>query len=187
LDGNEIYAIFQNRHEELDVGEGAEIPDITESDDDDREREEEELSEVQAELDASFERMTDGIEHLDDLGLLGFLIAYLTQSMQNDVDVPQDKTHSTVVTRLIDLCYCSARGDEMVEDVLPRMSEQITMWRHPDMDTPNRPYQPIFDAILRIITIRASEASAERAFSSQRLICSDRHVKSHSELLKARF
>jgi hypothetical protein len=38
LDGNEIHPIFQGRHEELDFGEGAEVADITESDDDDRAR-----------------------------------------------------------------------------------------------------------------------------------------------------
>jgi hypothetical protein len=171
----------------LDFGEGSKIPEITESEDDDREREEEELSEAQAELDALFQRMTDGTEPTEDLGLLSFLMAYLTPSMQNDVDVSQDKIDSTIVTRLIDLFYCSARGHEMVEDRLPRISEQITMWRHLDMDTPNRPYQYIADTILRVITIPASEASAERAPSRQRLICSDRCVKSHSELLKARF
>jgi hypothetical protein len=187
LDGNEIYAIFQNRHEELDFGEGAEIPDITESDDGHREREEEELSEVQAELDALFERMTDGTEHCDDLGLLGFLMAYLTHSMQNDLDVPQDKIDSTVLTKLIDSFYCSARGHEMVEDILPRISEQITMWKHLDIDTITRPYQYIVDTILRIIMIPASEASAEMTLSRQRLICSDRRMRSHSELLKARF
>jgi hypothetical protein len=74
------------------------------------EREEEELSEAQAELDALFEKMTDGTEHPDGLGLLGFLMAHLTQSMQNDGDVPEDKIDSTVVTRLIDLFHCSARG-----------------------------------------------------------------------------
>jgi hypothetical protein len=75
----------------------------------------------------------------------------------------------------------------MAEDILPRIPEQITMWIHLDMDTPNRPYQYIVDTILRIITIPASEASAERALSRQKLICGDRRVKSHSELLKARF
>jgi hypothetical protein len=62
----------------------------------------------------------------------------------------------------------------MLEDVLPRIPEQITMWRHLDMETPNRPYQYIVDTILRIIMIPASEASAERALSPQRLICTDR-------------
>jgi hypothetical protein len=146
----------------LDFGEGAEIPDITESDDDDRERREEELSEAQADLHALFERMTDGTEHPDDLGLLSFLVTCLTQSIQNGVDAPHDKIDSTVVTRMIDLFYCSARGHEIVEDGLPRISEQIMMWRHLDIDTPNRPYQYIVDTILRIITIPASKASAER-------------------------
>jgi hypothetical protein len=187
LDANEMYPVFQDRREELDFGDGTEIGDITESDDDDREREEEELTEAQAELDALFERTTNGTEHPDDLELLGFLIASLMHSMENDVGAPQDKIDSRVVTRLIDLFYCSARGHELVEDVLPRISEQITMWRHLDMDTPNRPYGYIVDTILRMLTIPACEASVESALSRQRLIGSDPRVKSHSELLRARF
>jgi hypothetical protein len=59
LDGDEIGPVFQDRHEELDRGAGAQIPDITESDDDDREREEEELSIARAKPEALFERRTD--------------------------------------------------------------------------------------------------------------------------------
>jgi hypothetical protein len=58
--------------------------------------------------------------------------------MENDVDIPQDKIDSTVVRRVINSFYCSARADEMVEDVLPGISGQITTSRHREMDMPNR-------------------------------------------------
>jgi hypothetical protein len=110
LDGNEIYPILQDRHEELDLEEGAEIPDMSASDDDGKEREEEELSEGQPEIGVLFNRMTDCTEDPDDLGLRDFLITDLTQSMENDGDVRLDKINSAVARRLIDLFYRSAGG-----------------------------------------------------------------------------
>jgi hypothetical protein len=107
--------------------------------------------------------------------------------MENDIDIPQDKIDPTIIWALIDSFSCFPRGDEMVEDVLPQIAQQITMWKHLDMNTPNRPYQYVVDAILGIITIPASEASAERVLSRQRHICNDWRVKSCSELLKARY
>jgi hypothetical protein len=107
--------------------------------------------------------------------------------MENEADARQDEIDSMVIRRLIDSVYCSARGDEMVEDVRPRISGPITIWRHLDMDASNPPYQYIVGTIVRMIMIPASEASAESTLSRETLICSDRRVRSHSELLVARF
>jgi hypothetical protein len=179
--------ISQDRHEEADFRKEREIREMKESDDENGETEEEESSEGATEFTALLERITDGRGDADESRLLSFLIASLTCSMGNDLDIPQDKIDSTVIRAFIDSFYCSPKGDKMVEDIQPRIADQITMWKHFDMDTPNRLYQYVVDAILRIIMIPASEASAERALSRQRLICNDRRVKSHSELLKARY
>jgi hypothetical protein len=160
---------------------------MKESDEDNGETEEEESSEGATESDALLERITDGRGHTDDSGLLSFLIAYLTRSMANDIDIPQDKIDSTIIWALIDSFCCFPRGDEMVEDVLPPIADQITMWKHFEMDMPNQPHQYVVDWILTIITILAFQTSAERVFSRQRLICKDRRLNSRSELLKARY
>jgi hypothetical protein len=147
----------------------AEIPDIGESPDATADGEEEESCEMLTEAVIVVERMdADRARLIDDRsneGILSFLITYLTQSMGNDIDAPREYIDAAMVRELIDLFSCSPNGDEMVEDEPPRATAQMTMWKHFDMNTLDRPYQHIVDVILKIIMIPASEASAERALS----------------------
>jgi hypothetical protein len=185
------FPVLPEHSDEADSEGEAEISDAGESPDASADGEEEESREISNEAAMGTEQMNaDRGRVFDDgsaQGLLSFLIGYLTQSMEHDIEIPRENIDAGMVRQLIDLFYCSPKGDEMVKDILPRTCEQITMWKHFDMNTPDRPYRHIVDVIFKIITIPASEASAERALSRQKLICSDRRVKSRSEVLKARY
>jgi hypothetical protein len=106
--------------------------------------------------------------------------------MELDIDVPSEHIDLPIVKQLVDLFYCSPKGDETVEEITPQIRDQVCMSRHLDRETPNQPYQYLVDVIIRIIMILASEPSTERALSCQKLICSDRPVNSSSAVLKAR-
>jgi hypothetical protein len=130
---------------------------------------------------ASNASILDFLEH--------FLCSLLAEDADGSVTSTPSDTQIPLVHRFIRFFFCTDVCDRFCcpQHIDPAIDQQVQMWRRIALDDPERPFIDLIRRIITVITIPASEASAERELSRQKRILTHQRERSSHDLLMARF
>jgi hypothetical protein len=131
--------------------------------------------------------------------ILTFVSEMRVQFLREEISVPEltaeeivgdhaiEESIRSKVDGLVRKFFCNDEYTCKCRETDASTEKQIELWNFLARNTPERPYDDIISKIISIISIPASEASCERSFSRQKRIMEHSRVRSHSNLLQARF